>query len=147
MSNNGKQGEQFFAQTMLARGYEVQDVSGNPEYWYKDIDFIITSPTTGETKTFEVKWDTKINRTGNLYLERTSRFTKQKGIEGLGWFEWCEADYLAYGDAVSGQFYIIPMEQLRQYANTLPYRAAQCGSDSTGQLVSLKDINDIVYLL
>lgn len=147
MSNNGKQGEQLFMKTMLARGYEVQDVSGNPNYWYKDIDFIITSPTTGETKTFEVKWDTKINRTGNLYLERTSRFTKQEGIKGLGWFEWCEADYLAYGDAVSGQFYIIPMEQLRQYAKNLPYRSVSCGSDSTGQLVALKDINDIVYLL
>lgn len=143
MSNNGKQGERLFKETMQARGYEVQDVSGNPDYWYKDIDFIITSPTSGETKTFEVKWDTRINRTGNLYLERTSTFTKQEGIKGLGWFEWCEADYLAYGDAVSGQFYIIPMKELRERADNLPYRSARCGDDSTGQLVSLSDIKDI----
>lgn len=147
MSNNGKQGERLFSEAMAARGYDVVDVSGNPEYWYKDIDFIITSPTSGQTKTFEVKWDTRINRTGNLYLERTSSFTKQPGIQGLGWFEWCQADFLAYGDAVSGQFYIIPMEKLRQAAENLPYRSAQCGSDSTGQLVALKDIEDITYLL
>ena len=147
MSNNGKQGERLFSEAMQARGYDVVDVSGNPEYWYKDIDFIITSPTSGQTKTFEVKWDTRINRTGNLYLERTSSFTKQPGIEGQGWFEWCEADYLAYGDAVSGQFYIIPMNKLRWYADNLPYRSAQCGQDSTGQLVSLSDIADITYLL
>jgi hypothetical protein len=61
---------------MEARGYDVVDMSGNPEYWYRDIDFIITSPTSGVTKTFEVKWDARINQTGNLYLERTSTFTK-----------------------------------------------------------------------
>lgn len=44
--NNGKYGETLFAQMMADRGYKVEDVSGNPDYWYKDIDFIITSPTT-----------------------------------------------------------------------------------------------------
>ena len=54
---------------MESRNYKVEDVSGNEEYWNKDIDFIITSSTTGTIKTFEVKWDSKINKTGNLYLE------------------------------------------------------------------------------
>lgn len=45
--NNGKYGEQLFAQIMENGGYKVNDVSGNPEYWSKDIDFLITSPTTG----------------------------------------------------------------------------------------------------
>lgn len=132
---------------MEARGYDVVDVSNNPDYWYKDIDFIITSPASGITKTFEVKWDARINSTGNLYLERTSTFTKEEGIKGLGWFEWCEADFLVYGDAVSQQFYVIPMKELRKAADTLPYRSASCGLDSTGQLVALKDIEDIVFLL
>jgi hypothetical protein len=57
---------------MLARNYTVEDVSNNENYWDKDIDFILTSPTTGLTKTFEVKWDTRINRTNNLYLELTN---------------------------------------------------------------------------
>lgn len=132
---------------MESRGYDVKDVSANPDYWYKDIDFIITSPASGITKTFEVKWDARINSTGNLYLERTSTFTKEEGIKGLGWFEWCEADFLVYGDAVSQQFYVIPMKELRKAADELPYRSASCGLDSTGQLVALKDIEDIVFLL
>jgi hypothetical protein len=54
---------------MRSRNYNVLDVSANRDYFSKDIDFIITSPTSGETKSFEVKWDEKINRTGNLFLE------------------------------------------------------------------------------
>lgn len=67
---------------MENRNYSVVDVSDNPDYWYKDIDFIITSPTSGETKTFEVKWDSRINRTGNLYIELTNIHSKG----GKGWF-------------------------------------------------------------
>lgn len=143
MANNGKQGEQLFKEIMESRGYAVEDVSNNPSYWYMDIDFIITSPTSGEVRTFEVKWDTRINRTGNLYLEKTNVHSRG----GYGWFEFTKADYLAYGDAVSGQFYIIPMDQLRKAAATLPYREASCGGDSTGQLVALKNITDITTLL
>ena len=143
MNNNGKQGEQLFQQIMESRGYTVEDVSNNPQYWYKDIDFIVTSSTSGETKTFEVKWDTKINTTGNLFLEYESLYSKG----GKGWFEFCEADFLAYGDAVTKVFYIIDMEQLRQAANNLPFRSARCGNDSIGQLVALKDIQEITQVL
>ena len=97
MTNNGKQGESLFKQIMVGRGYTVRDVSNNPEYWYKDIDFIITSPTTGQTKTFEVKWDSRINHTGNLYLELSNIHSQG----GKGWFKFCQADMLVYGDAVA----------------------------------------------
>ncbi len=72
-------------------------MSGNPDYWYKDIDCFCTSPRTGATKSFEVKWDSRINTTGNLYLELTNVHSKG----GRGWFSFCEADYLAYGDAAA----------------------------------------------
>ena len=82
---------------MESRNYLVEDVSSNSDFWHKDIDFIITSPTTGAVKSFEVKWDSRINSTGNLYLELSN--INSKG--GKGWFTFCEADYLVYGDAVS----------------------------------------------
>ena len=141
--DNGKQGEQLFSQIMKNRNYTVEDVSNNPEYWNKDIDFIITSPTTGITKTFEVKWDSRINKTGNLYLELANIHSQR----GRGWFTFCQADYIAYGDAISKQFYIIPLLELKKKVKQLPYREAQCGIDSIGQLVSLKDIRDIVEVL
>ena len=80
---------------MSSLNYSIEDVSGNPDYWHKDIDFIATSPKSGLTKTFEVKWDSRINNTGNLYLELTNVHSKG----GRGWFNFCEADYLAYGDS------------------------------------------------
>lgn len=141
--SNGKQGETLFKQIMQNRKYQVEDVSTNPSYWRKDIDFIITSPTTGLTKTFEVKWDTKIHKTNNLYLE----LVNVNSDGGYGWFEFCRADYLVYGDAVSKTFYIIPLLELRERVKSLPKRVSQCGNDSIGQLVSLKQISDIIQVL
>lgn len=136
----GKQGETLFKQIMEEGGYSVEDVSGNSEYWYKDIDFIITSPYTGAVKTFEVKWDTRINKTGNLYLEIASAHSKG----GQGWYKFCQADFIAYGDAASRKFYIIPLLELRERVKQLPQRQARCGQDSIGLLVSLSDIRDII---
>ena len=143
MANNGKYGEYLFKQIMESRNYKVEDVSNNPDFWYRDIDFIITSPTSGLTKTFEVKWDSRINRTGNLYLEISS--INSKG--GKGWWQFCEADYLAYGDAVAQTFHIIPVAELREKLKTINCRCANCGYESTGWLVKLADIADITYEL
>ena len=144
-SNNGKQGERLFKEGMMAQGYTVVDVSNDPNYWDKDIDFIITSPTSGLTKTFEVKWDSRIGTTGNLYLELTNINSKQ--WKGEGWWPHCQADFLVYGDAQNNQFHIVPMERLRERVEQLPFRRAQCGYESTGQLISLKDIKDIAITI
>lgn len=139
---NGKQGEALFSQRMRGCAYQVQDVSDNPNYWGKDIDFIITSATSGLTKSFEVKWDSRINSTGNLYLELTNVHSKQ--WNGEGWYKHCEADYLAYGDERASVFYIIPFSDLKERVKELRPRTASCGSDSTGLLVALKDIEDLI---
>lgn len=141
--NNGKYGERLFHLRMQEQGHSVIDVSQNPEYWYKDIDFICTSGTTGNTKTFEVKWDDRINATGNLYLETESIYSKN----GKGWWRFCEADYLAYGNSATKEFYIIPIAELRQQLKQIPCRWAQCGQDSVGRLVALKDIQNLIQIL
>jgi hypothetical protein len=56
----------------------------------------------------------------------------------------CKADYLVYGDACAERFYIIPMARLRERVTALPQRYGRCGYDSTGLLVSLSDIEDII---
>lgn len=93
-------------------------MSGNSEYWHKDIDFIAFSPKTKASKSFEVKWDSRINSTGNLYLELTNVNSK----EGRGWFEFCKADYLAYGDAQAEVFYIFPLDALKERVNKIKPR-------------------------
>ena len=142
MSNNGKQGERLFYQQMDQQGYFIQNVSHIPEYYYRG-DFVVVSPTTGQRKIFEVKWDTRISTTGNLYLETMSINSKDK----KGWWKFCQADYIAYGDAVNRKFYIIPLAQLKERVKQLPTRWAQCGDESEGLLVSLKDIADIAQIL
>lgn len=141
--HKGRTGEILFKQRAEALNYSVEDVSNNPDYWHKDIDFILTSPTTGAVKTFEVKWDGCISRTGNLYLEETNVHSKG----GIGWFNFCQADYIAYGDAANKVFYIIPREELKKRAKEVPYRSAKCGGDSIGQLLALKDIQDLYQIL
>ena len=142
--SSGRQGELLFKERMSSLNYSIEDVSGNPNYWDKDIDFIATSPKSGLTKTFEVKWDSRINNTGNLYLELTNVHSKG----GRGWFNFCEADYLAYGDSQAKCFYIIPLSDLKERVNkSLNSRYAQCGSDSTGLLVSLSAIEDLITIL
>lgn len=140
---NGKQGEALFKQLMESIGYKVEDVSNDSNYWYKDIDFFVTSPVTNLTKSFECKWDSRINTTGNLYLELTNVHSKG----GRGWYEFCEADYLAYGNAQIGVFYIIPFAALKERVATLKLRTASCGQDSTGLILPLSKIEDLVQLL
>lgn len=141
--NNGTQGELLFQQIMESRNYTVANVSNDERYWDKDIDFIVTSSASGLTKSFEVKWDSRINKTGNLYLEIAN--INSKG--GKGWFEFCQADYLAYGDATNGTFYIIPLLELRERVKKLQPRQINCGFDSVGYLVPLTDIIKITEIL
>ncbi len=143
MANNGRQGELLFQEQMQKKGYVVQDVSANEQYFGKDIDFLITSPTTGETKSFEVKFDTKINSTGNIYLEIVN-----KNSDGCrGWWEFCKADYLAYGNAKTGRFLIMDMQELRERVDKLPKRMGFCGNDSAGYLVHISQVKDLIKSL
>ena len=141
----GRKGELLFAERMSANGYTVEDVSGNSDYWALDIDFLITSPTSGATKSFEVKYDTRINKTGNLFLETESINSKQWNYGG--WYNHTKADYLVYGDAVTEVFYVIPLLELKQRVAQLPPRIAHCGAESTGLLISLNDIKDIIKIV
>lgn len=136
---NGRIGEQLFAQIMKDQGYIVEDVSDNKDYWGKDIDFVITSPITGKTKTFEVKFDSRIHKTGNLYLE----FVNINSKGGNGWWKFCEADYLVYGDAVNRTFIVIDLQELRAKVERLHPQVAYCGNDSAGYLVNTRQIADI----
>jgi hypothetical protein len=141
MANNGRYGEWLFESVMKNGGYTVVDVSDNEEYYPKDIDFLITSPTSGNTKSFEVKWDSRIHSTKNLYLETENVNSRQ--WNGEGWWLHCEADYLAYGDTFENNFYMISIPDLRDRVSCLPQRFGRCGNESKGLLISLEDIKDI----
>lgn len=140
--NNGRQGELLFQQKMIDKGYQVEDTTANEQYFRKDIDFLVTDPTTGIQQSWEVKWDTKIDSTGNLYLEFINR-----NSEGCsGWYEFCKADYLAYGNAKGNTFIVVEMAKLRERVKQLPQRVACC-DDSAGYLVHISQIKDIIQTI
>lgn len=116
-------------------GYDVEDVSDNRNYWFKDIDLICRKD--GKTTTIEVKADSKINTTNNLFIETVSNEqTKREG-----WFFYCEADYLFYYDTIDQYLYIINYDDLKQL-NMDSYKTARAydsNKTSIGILLPLSD--------
>ena len=145
--NNGKQGEYLFQKKMSGQGYIVQNVSENRNYFDKDIDFVITNPATGNIRTFEVKWDERINSTGNLFLELENPRSKQ--WNGQGWWLHCKADYLIYGDAIAKKFYSVPLLELRQRVDLIQHLLCQKRTKdyALGMLLPLEKIADIAIEL
>ena len=78
-------GEIAVSKTMREYGYEVNDVTKNPQYFDKDIDFIVRNPDTGKVTTIEVKSDSRMHDTGNLFIE----FSNPRSKEGKGWYCFC----------------------------------------------------------
>ena len=113
----------------------------------KDIDFILIG-ADGSTTTLEVKWDERIAATGNMFIEHTSNYD----TNAKGWFEFCKADYLLYGDAQKRLFYIIDMNELRAQIKRKCYkerRAKDYKRDgsikySVGWLVPINDVKHTV---
>ncbi len=102
-------GEKEAEQLLERLGYtNINSVSNNSDYFFKDID-IKAKDGMRRTLNFEVKWDSKINSTNNLFIETISN----KNTKRKGWFYYCEADYLLYGDSVNRAFYLIDFRKLK----------------------------------
>lgn len=93
-------------------GWTVQDVTSNPEYWDKDIDLIVSSGA--QSLTIEVKWDSRISTTGNMFIETVTDLDKSKD----GWFSYCQADYIYYGDSINQLFYVFKTDDLRKFVSS-----------------------------
>ena len=135
-------GERELKQALRAQGYKVRDVSDNSCYWSKDIDLIVTNTATGKITNVEVKWDYYIANTGNLFIELSN--PRSKG--GNGWFKFCEADALAYGDAHNKVFYTFDFPQLREFINEhkKEFNCRTTADGSYGYLVPLALVKHLV---
>lgn len=86
----GNIGEAIAAEFLTSVGFSVDDVSSNPDYFYKDIDLIATIDE--ETITVEVKADAKVSSTGNVCIEVIGNKAKNK----KGWIYYCQARKLRF---------------------------------------------------
>lgn len=109
MNSKGKIGEVVISNYLFSLGFSVADVSDNPEYQKKDIDFVVSQ---GEQQfTLEVKTDYQISKTGNLLFEDV--FFQDWG-EDEGWFHYCQADYIVFYDVESGKAYWLDSAVMRE---------------------------------
>lgn len=129
---------------LIRNGYSVQDTTENELYYSKDIDLIAIKDN--KSISIEVKWDSRIHQTGNMFIETSSNVEQKK----MGWYLFCQADYLFYGDSVNEIFYILKMDDLRDYLenNFTEQRNAadyKCNGSlrklSRGELVPIADFS------
>lgn len=136
----GKQGERLFKRFLEKRGKSCKDVSDNPEYQKDDIDFIVEGKH-GREISFEVKNDSKISRTGNIFYESISNVD----YGTVGCFEKTKADYIVICSEPEKKFYVVKSEVLRRYVRdnkqSLRYISRVEGSNSAGYLVPKSSIS------
>lgn len=144
--NAWKKAELKVQALLLSRGIKFDDVSGNPEYWKLDIDLIVHSEK-GDIS-IEIKNDSWLSKTGNLFLETITDIENKKE----GWFAYSAADLLYYIDDNNELLFIYKMEELRNYisqqsAAYIKRHTKQCHLDknktSEGICVPAKDIEHL----
>lgn len=130
-----KDGEWELKNFLREHGCKVTDVSDNPRYWRKDIDFLIEE--NGKQWSIEVKYDYVMSKSGNIYCEWLN--PRSKG--GKGWLQFCKADFLFYGDARNRIFYALEVDELREYVlqNKDKLKRRSTNDGSIGYLLPLKD--------
>ena len=101
----------------------IEDVSDDPYYQKKDIDFLVYQKT-GEIIKVDVKYDTLIDKTGNVFIELISNDKKKTP----GNFIYSEADLFLYVFAKSKRVLIIPLKEAREYIykNLKKFKSASC---------------------
>ena len=105
---------------LTSQGWTIEDLTSCPQYFDKDIDFLLQKDD--EEHTIEVKWDSRIAETGNMFIETVTDLDKCKA----GWFEFCQAEYIFYGDSHNELFYVFKTDDLRDFVshNTMEERKA-----------------------
>lgn len=88
-------------------GRTVQDVRKDPLNMWRDIDFIVSGGT--RTEYVEVKGDTWLHKSGNLFLE------VKRDHEGPGCFFRSKADTWYYVDAETGDTLILPLSAVQAW--------------------------------
>lgn len=134
-------GEQLVKHYLEKEGYCVIDVSKNSHYWSQDIDFIVIKGLA--TISIEVKYDSWIHSTRNLFIELLSDVHQNK----CGWIDYCKADYLYYVDSVDSTCYVISLKDVRDYLANYPYKIKYHNEKrkvSQGALLNI-DVMSLLY--
>ena len=114
--NLHNKGEKLVYDYLNDKGYQVIDVSRDQDYWTQDIDFIAMKGD--RTIKIEVKYDSWINRTNNMFIELISNVDNNQS----GWIDYCKADIIFYVDAVANIAYVVKVSDIRDYLQKKEYQ-------------------------
>lgn len=107
----GKLGELLVMETFASLGYEIEDTSGNPLYFAKDVDFV-----TADGIKYEVKTDYKFCRTGNFALEAFVYYHRSQEQKN-SWLYTSDADFFCFVNPTDTSiFYVAKASDLRAIA-------------------------------
>ena len=118
----GKVGEELAYNYLIARGWEVEDVSNNEEYFSLDIDFIAAKD--GNSVSLDVKTEEAMSRTGNMFIEDT--ITYQDGRMAKGWLYYSKAEYIWHVNPKNGVAFVYRLEDMKEYLRKAPRKWGTC---------------------
>lgn len=133
---DGKRAEYKVMDALRAKGHTVEDLSDDAAARAKDIDCAISK--NGNSTTLEVKNDMMSEKTGNLYIECFCK--KNPGHNFEGWFNYCEAEHIAFVQETAGSAHIITFEDLKKIVNDYRDRRVDSKYGSSGYLVPVKEL-------
>lgn len=129
-----KKGEGVAMDIFIANDFVVEDVSNNPAYFSKGIDFIAHKEQ--RRVTVEVKFDGWINTTSNMCFELYSSNGKE------GWFYTTQAEILAIVCQHTHTTYMVKMEDVRKYVAQFGFmrkvKHNDCGVIFTNGLIGME---------
>ena len=140
----GKRGERIFAKFLDCMKLEYDDVSDVREYQKQDIDFIVKC---GESDLkFEVKNDTRIATTGNIFFETMSNVDYSTN----GCFNKTKADVMVIVSESESKLYMISSNALKKYVDEnkshLRFISRVPGSNSCGYLVPVSKLGETIKI-
>lgn len=136
----GKRGEQIFSRFLDKLNLPYRDVSDFPDYQKQDVDFIVRFGQ--DDVKFEVKNDTRIASTRNIFFETMSNVDYATD----GCFNKTKADVMVIVSESERRLYMISSDSLKRFVeenkNSLRFISRVPGSNSCGYLVPVKRLGD-----
>ena len=117
----GKVGEALVSQYLINKGWDVEDTSSNPDYFKKDIDFLVSK--NGLDMAIEVKTEAKMNETGNMFIE--DKISYSYGSKP-GWRHYCEADYMWHVNPKTQIAFVYKAKDMAELIDSYVFKYRSC---------------------
>lgn len=148
----GKIGEQIVLELLRSfkKVVRVDDVSDLTQYQVQDVDFVVYMNNHGKQTitTVEVKSEPMAAKTGNFFVEKKMRYTKdnsryQSGVVRRGWLYTSQAKWFFWYVEDEGKVYACLAKRLRWYIDNYFPKERTCNDGYkivTGYLVPIHDL-------